>query len=134
MRTGSCQCGEVRYESAGEPLALYVCHCRECRKQSASAFGMSLEVPRAGLRVTQGAPKFWTRPADSGRRIRCAVCPHCGSRLWHEREGESETLTIKAGSLDEPVDFSTAIHIWTTRKLPGLIIPADAQQFLQEPD
>ena len=97
MRTGGCQCGELRYESAGEPIALYVCHCRECQKQSASAFGMSLEVPRAGLRVTQGAPHFWTRPADSGRRVKCAFCPHCGSRVWHEREGPAETLTIKGG-------------------------------------
>jgi hypothetical protein len=134
MQTGGCQCAEVRYESAGEPLALYVCHCRECRNQSASAFGMSLEVPSAALRVTHGRPKFWTRPADSGRRVKCAFCPHCGSRLWHQREELMETLTIKAGSLDEPVDFSTAIHIWTARKLPGMVIPADAEQFLQEPD
>ena len=35
--TGGCQCGAVRYEIAQEPLAVYVCHCRECQKQSASA-------------------------------------------------------------------------------------------------
>ena len=134
IRTGGCQCGALRYESAGEPLALYVCHCRECQKQSASAFGMSLAVPRAGLRVTRGKPKFWTRPTDSGRQLKCAFCAKCGSRVWHEREGPAETLTIKAGSLDEPVDFSTAIHIWTSRKLPGIVIPADAPQFPEEPD
>jgi hypothetical protein len=134
MRTGGCQCGALRYESAGEPLALYACHCRECRRQSASAFGMSLQVPSAGLRVTRGTPQFWTRSTDSGRRLKCAFCPQCGTRVWHQREGPAETLTIKAGSLDEPVDFSTAVHIWTSRKLPGLTIPADAQQFPQEPD
>jgi hypothetical protein len=133
MLTGRCQCGQVRYACAGEPLALYVCHCLECRRQSASAFGMSLEVARAGFRMTQGAPNFWTRDADSGRRVRCAFCANCGSRLWHESEGPSDTLTIKAGSLDQPVDFSRAIHIWTSRKLPGLAIPSDAQQFPQEP-
>jgi hypothetical protein len=134
MRTGGCQCGAVRYESAGEPLALYACHCAECRKQSASAFGMSLLVPRAGFRVTIGTPEFWTRLADSGRHVRCAFCPDCGSRLWHEREGISETVTIKAGSLDDPVDVTGAIHIWTSRKLPGVIIPARALQFPEEPD
>ncbi len=134
MRTGRCQCGEVRYESADEPLALYVCHCSECRRQSASAFGMSLEVPRAGFRVTLGAPKFWTRGADSGGRVKCAFCQNCGSRLWHESEGASETLTIKAGSLDEPVDVSAAIHIWTSRKLPGVAVPDGARQFPEEPD
>jgi hypothetical protein len=134
MRAGRCQCGEVRYESAGEPLVLYVCHCRDCQRQSASAFGMSLEVPRAGLRVTNGAPHYWTRGADSGRRLRCAFCPTCGARLWHEPEEASDTVTIKAGSLDEPVDVSTAIHIWTLRKLPGMAIPNGARQFPEEPD
>jgi hypothetical protein len=134
MRTGGCQCGAVRYESAGAAVALHVCHCRECRKQSASAFGLSLEVPRAGLRVTQGTPVFWSRPTDSGGRLRCAFCPDCGSRLWHEAEGAGATLSLKAGSLDEPVDLSTAIHIWTARRLPGLVIPATARQFPGEPE
>lgn len=134
MRTGGCQCGEVRYESAGEALALYVCHCRECRRQSASAFGMSLEVPRAGLRVTQGAPRYWTRSTDSGKRLRCAFCPTCGTRLWHEREEASPTLTLKAGSLDAAVAMDKAIHIWVSRKLPGLAIPEDAAQYPQEPE
>ncbi|MGE4249816.1 MAG: GFA family protein [Parvibaculaceae bacterium] len=133
MRSGGCQCGAVRYQYAGEPRALYVCHCAECRKQSASAFGMSLVVPRAGFRVTEGAPEFWTRLADSGRQVKCAFCPDCGSRLWHEREGFSETVTVKAGSLDEPVDVTLAIHIWTSRKLPGVIIPDRALQYPQEP-
>jgi hypothetical protein len=131
MLRGGCQCGDVRYESAGEPLALYICHCRECRKQSASAFGISLSMPKAGLRLVRGTPQFWTRPADSGRRVTCAFCPTCGSRLWHE---QPESLSIKAGSLDEPIDLTRAIHIWTSRKLPGVIIPDDAKQFAEEPD
>ena len=57
----------------GEPLALYVCHCRECRKQSASAFGMSFIVPRAGFRVTKGTPHFWIRNADSGRQVNLRI-------------------------------------------------------------
>ncbi len=125
MRTGGCQCGTLRYECEGEPLALYVCQCRECRRQSASAFGISFMVPRKGLRVTQGTAKFWGRPADSGGRVKCAFCPDCGSRVWHEDEG---------GSLDEPPDLSAAFHIWTSRKLPGVVIPDGAQQFPEEPE
>lgn len=134
MITGGCQCGAIRYQCAAEPLALFVCHCRECRKQSGSAFGMSLQVPRNFLTIIRGQPRFWSRPADSGRRLECAFCDNCGTRVWHEPEGESETVTIKAGSLDEPVDFSTAIHIWTESKLPGLELPKDAVQAPGEPD
>ncbi len=134
MRTGGCQCGTLRYVCEEEPLELYVCHCTECRRQSASAFGISVIVPRKGLRVTRGTPKFWARPADSGGRVECAFCQNCGSRLWHEDEGGSETVSIKGGSLDDPPDLSAAVHIWTSRKLPGVNIPDGAQQFPEEPE
>jgi len=133
MLTGRCQCGAVRYEHSGEPTALYVCHCRECQRQSASAFGISVEMGKEGFRVIQGAPKFWTRDTDSGKRLRCAFCPDCGTRLWHQPESGADWLTLKGGSLDTAPDISKAIHIWTARKLRGVIIPAGVPQFPEEP-
>ena len=130
--TGGCQCGAVRYEITATPAALYVCHCRECRKQSASAFGMSLVVARAGFRLLQGKVKTWSRPTDSGRILDCKFCPECGSRVWHETAGRSETLSIKGGSLDQSLDLGSAIHVWTSRKLPGVIIPEHAARFAEE--
>jgi len=132
MRTGRCQCGEVCYESRGETQGLYICHCRECQKQSASAFGISLYVPRAGFRVTKGEPKYWNRDTDSGKKLKCAFCPTCGTRLWHESDPASETISIKGGSLDDPIDVSNAVHVWVTRKLPGILIPDDAKQFPED--
>ena len=132
MMTGQCQCGAVRYEHSAAPRTIYICHCRECRKQSASAFGISVEMPKDGMRITQGAPQSWTRGTDTGRTLRCAFCPTCGSRLWHE--SEADWLTLKGGSLDQADDVSNAIHIWTSRKLPGIVIPEDAEQYPGEPN
>jgi hypothetical protein len=131
--TGGCQCGAVRYVCDAAPVSVYICHCRECRKQSASAFGISVTVPRAAFRLTQGTTQSWVRPTDSGNRLRCHFCPDCGSRLWHEREsGALPTISIKGGSLDQPPDLSGAIHVWVSRKLPGVIIPDGAPQFAEE--
>lgn len=132
-KTGGCQCGAARYVITGEPLALYVCHCLECRKQSASAFGLSLILRREQLRLTSGTTWSWSRPADSGRTVRCIFCPLCGSRLWHDSPEDEEEISLKAGSLDQPVDLGRAIHIWTLRKLPGVVIPDGATQFPEEP-
>jgi hypothetical protein len=132
--TGGCQCGEVRYECTGERTALYVCHCGECRKQSASAFGISVIVGRPDLRLTRGEPRSWTRGADSGRQLKCFFCGNCGSRLWHENDPSEEWVSVKGGSLDDPVDISNAVHIWTSRKQAGVSIPPQARQFPQEPD
>jgi len=134
FRHGGCQCGAVRYELTGPVLKVYVCHCNECRKQSASAFGISVFVPRDALRVTRGTPRWWSRPTDSGRVVDCAFCPDCGSRLWHQRAAMADFATVKAGSLDEPVDISDAVHIWTARKLPGVVIPTSARAYEHEPE
>ena len=130
---GGCQCGAVRYEIAGAPLATYVCHCRECRKQSASAFGISVIVRSADFTLKQGMVKSWTRGTDSGRRLKCVFCPECGSRLWHEGEPPGPTVSVKGGSLDAGVDLGQAQHIWVSRKLPGVVIPAGRPQFSEEP-
>jgi hypothetical protein len=134
--SGGCQCGAVRYEVTAALSAIYVCHCRECRRQSASAFGISAIVPRAALRLVRGTPRFWSRATDSGNQLDCAFCPDCGSRLWHERAGAGPdaSVSVKGGSLDQPPDVSRAVHIWTSRKLPGIVIPEGATRFDREPE
>ena len=131
---GGCQCNAVRYAVACEPLAIYVCHCLECRRQSASAFGISVSVRRDELRLTRGTPRFWSRGTDTGKWLRCAFCPDCGSRVWHEGAPDDPIVSVKGGSLDRPVDLRHAVHIWTTRMLPGVVLPEGAVSFPGEPD
>ncbi len=129
---GGCQCGAVRYEVSAEPLKVYVCHCRECRRQSASAFGISVIVPVAAFALTQGQVKTWSRPTDSGGVLECMFCIECGTRIRHFNPRQ-DSVSIKGGSLDDPVDITSSCHIWTTRKLPGVMIPDGATQFAEEP-
>jgi len=132
--TGGCQCGAVRYEIAGAPHEIYVCHCRECQKQSSSAFGISVMVRSADVALQMGTLRRWSRPTDSGGTLACFFCGECGSRVWHGDPERAEEISIKGGSFDEPVDVTRAVHIWTARKLPGVIIPEGARQYPGEPD
>lgn len=52
--TGSCQCGRIRYRLKEDPVALYVCHCLHCQKQSSSAFGISMWMRRDTVEFTAG--------------------------------------------------------------------------------
>jgi len=130
--TGRCQCGGAAYSIAGAPLEVYVCHCLECRLQSASAFGISVIVRAAEFSVLRGTLKRWSRKTDSGGTLDCTFCADCGSRLFHATPGE-DTVSVKGGSLDAPPDLTGAVHIWTRRKLPGVLIPPNAPQFSGEP-
>jgi hypothetical protein len=81
-RLGGCQCGEIHYVLSAPPLTLYVCHCRDCQRQSSSGLGMSMPVPRDGFQIIQGDPKLWHRTAASGRVVACAFCKSCGTRIY----------------------------------------------------
>ncbi|MGI9386073.1 MAG: GFA family protein, partial [Methyloligellaceae bacterium] len=134
MRTGRCQCGGVQFECPDEPLEIYVCHCRECQKQSSSAFGISYITQWSGLRVVKGEPAHWTRSTNSGGTLQCAFCPSCGSRVWHRPDNAGDIVSVKGGALDEPVDIANATYLWTDRKLPGVCIPDGVKTFAGEPD
>lgn len=130
---GGCQCGAIRYAAPRTPLALYVCHCTECRKQSSSAYGISFSVPRAAFRLLAGEPRWWSRGTASGHTLECAFCPACGSRIWHQSSGSPGRLNIKGGTLDAALDLGEAMHIWTSSRLPGVVIPPHARTFEREP-
>lgn len=131
--SGGCQCGDCRFEITGRPLDLYVCHCTECRGQSASAFGISLIVRDADFHLLRGAPHCWDRQAESGGVLRCFFCSNCGSRLYHKPMPRPGRLSVKGGALDQPPDLTGAKHIWTRSRLPGVEIPAGSARFKREP-
>src|SRR5438309_349607 len=104
---GGCQCGHIRYELRGEPIGLAVCHCKECQRQSGSAFGMSLGAPSSAFQLRSGVLKTFEVRCDSGRMKTCAFCPECGTRIYHQtRSG----MSIKAGTLDDTSRLKPDAH------------------------
>lgn len=116
--SGGCQCGALRYQINGEPLVLYVCHCRECQTQSGSAFGMSLTVPIESFRVVSGTPRIWRRSSASGHAVECAFCDVCGTRVFHRPERKPDTINVKPGTLDDTGWLDPAAHLWTGSAQP----------------
>lgn len=134
MIEGSCQCGSVRYRVKSESLKTYVCHCSECRKQSASAFGISVIVKSVDLQLVSGRPRVWSRAATKGGTLDCAFCPDCGTRLWHGNPDTDHTISLKGGAVDSGIDLTGVPHIWTASKLKGIEIPANSPRHEQEPE
>ena len=130
---GGCQCGNIRYQVWDAPETVYVCHCSECRRQSAAAFGISVIVRSETVRLVQGRPIQWTRRTVDGGSMACWFCPDCGTRLWHIAERDPDFRSIKGGSLDAPPDLSTVPHIHTDSKLAGVTIPEGVPSFPGEP-
>jgi len=69
------------YEIRAEPLT-HACHCKECQKQSSSAFGMSMPVLVTQLSFSR-TTETMEGVSDSGREVSCLFCGECGTRLFH---------------------------------------------------
>jgi hypothetical protein len=133
--TGACQCRALRYRIDAEPMTVYACHCTECQRQSGSAFGISMVVPRDKLTFVQGTPKQWERTADSGRKIMCLFCPDCGSRIAHLPEHSPKAAIIRAGTLDDTKGVFVVGHVWTRSAQPWTKISgSDVSYPMQAPD
>lgn len=131
--TGGCQCGSMRYELNGPPVVFYICHCLECQKQSSSAFGQSLQVRVADLKI-EGTTGLFERGAASGASVVCEFCNQCGTRLFHRRPAYGDLLNIKAGTLDNTSWLRPAGHIWTKSKQPWVVIPDDTLNYAEQPN
>ncbi len=133
-RTGACQCGGIRYRLNAEPLFLAICHCRECQRQSGSAFGMSLTVPAHAFELLHGTLKTFTRASDSGRPLDCAFCPDCGVRIWHRPHYTTGVLNIRAGTLDDTAGLQPDAQFWTRSRQPWLRLDAVEPAFDAQPE
>lgn len=129
--TGGCQCGAVRYSITG-PLKAYCCHRSECRKQSSSAFGISVPVMERSLSI-DGEMGLWTRPTDSGSLTECYFCTQCGSRLYHSGRNRPGLVTVKGGSLDDPSNVQMLGHIWVKSKPDWLVLSDGLPQLETQP-
>jgi len=133
VHSGGCQCGAVRYRLTRETLVVYACHCRECQKQSASAFGLSVPFAREELELT-GELATWRRPTDSGSVTTAYFCPACGVRVFHVSDRNPERGSLKGGTLDDPSGLQPRFHLWASRKQPWVTLPEDAVQFERQPE
>lgn len=126
----SCQCGAVAFKTPlPKPLALYICHCTECRRQTSSAFGTSAIFPKFEIPDTS-LLSCYTRSTHNGQTLNCYFCKQCGTRLIHATPGKN-VVSVKGGCIDG-LDWKAAIHIWT--KSAMVPIPEGSETHSEESD
>src|SRR6266851_8054168 len=125
--TLGCQCGSVRYVLTTEPIRLGACHCKECQRQSGSAFGMFMPVKKDSLTVT-GRTKQVTRIADSGNEVTGVFCPECGVRIYHVPKSVQDVLALKPGTLDDTSWLRLDHFIWMKSARSGFLFPTASKR------
>ncbi|KAL8284762.1 hypothetical protein RB597_002021 [Gaeumannomyces tritici] len=107
----SCQCGAVAFKTPlPEPLALYICHCTSCQRQTSSAYSTSAIFPRFPFPAAE-LLSCYVRPTGTGDSLYCYFCKICGTRMIHTTPTKN-VVSIKGGCISG-LDWKKAVHIWT---------------------
>jgi len=126
---GGCACGEVRYRMTSRPMFVHCCHCRDCQRQTGSAFVINALIETDRVELLSGAPNAATLPTDSGLPHIVRRCPTCQIALWSHYGGRKPLSFVRVGTLDDPPALEPDVHIFTRSKLPWVRLPNGVPAF-----
>ena len=81
---GGCACGAVRYRLRSAPMFVHCCHCRDCQRQTGSAFVLNAIIETNRIDILAGEPEPVAVPTDSGRPHDIYRCPSCRVAVWSD--------------------------------------------------
>lgn len=107
-------CGRVQYEIQGPPQVSYYCHCDKCRKQSGSAFATNLIVAKEHLVFVKGEDSISSWVSSPGKRR--YFCSGCGSPLYSHGQSTARVVSVRAGTLNDPLPVLPSVHAFVAHK------------------
>lgn len=107
---GGCLCGSVRYRVTGPLRDVITCHCGECRRMHGGAAPYTA-CPADHLELVHDDGLTWIASPASTTSAERGFCRRCGSSLFWRAPGR-ETVSIAAGTVDEPSGLASSGHIW----------------------
>ena len=128
-RDGGGARGGVRYRMNSAPMFVHCCHCRNCQRQTGSAFVINALIETDRVALLAGEPAALAVPTDSGRPHRIFRCPACQTAVWSEYGGLAALRFLRVGTLDDPAALAPDIHIYVRSKLPWVTLPAGVPAF-----
>jgi hypothetical protein len=121
--SGGCLCGAVRYEVNGPLRDVVVCHCSRCLRTHGHAAAYS-SCARSDLTLVRDAQLRWYE-ADGRAR---GFCGTCGASLFWSAAGR-DSISIAAGTLDQPTGLKTIAHIHTRDHADYYEIEGEGERF-----
>ena len=126
---GGCACGAVRYRLGSAPMFVHCCHCRDCQRQTGSAFVLNALIETDRISLLSGEPALVAVPTDRGRPHEIYRCPACQTALWSDYGGRPALRFVRVGTLDDPTSLAPDVHIFTRSKLPWVRLPEGVPAF-----
>ncbi len=114
--SGGCLCGSVRYKVSSDPSFVLNCHCEDCRRSTGSVYGTNGFVDEDKVQIT-GEVSLYVHTADSGNEMTKRFCPNCGTLLFGNSSGRQNSVSIRAGTIDQFDLIKPQMNVFVAKKI-----------------
>ena len=127
---GGCTCRHVRYRLTGTPMIVHACHCTWCQRETGTAHALNAVYEADRVEHLGAEPELIDTPSVSGRGQKIARCPICKVAVWSNYPQAGPAVRfVRVGTMDDPSQCPPDVHIYTSTKLPWVVLPPDAKVF-----
>jgi hypothetical protein len=126
---GGCACGNVRYQLISAPMFVNCCHCRDCQRQTGSAFVINAVIETGRIKLLSREPEPVAVPTESGRPHDIYRCSICHTAVWSDYGRRPALRFVRVGTLDQPAALPPDAHIFTRSRLPWIELPKSVPAF-----
>lgn len=109
---GTCACGAVTADIAGEPVATRQCWCWQCQ-QLAAGGPTHNAIFRASDVALRGELATRSYVAHSGNTLTQGYCADCGTPVLAQSSARPQFRTLRFGFLEPGHGLAPQMAIWT---------------------
>jgi hypothetical protein len=110
-------------------MFVHCCHCRDCQRQTGSAFVLNALIEADRVELLAGQTHPFPQPTDSGKPHVIHRCQECGAAMWSTYGGREQMRFMRVGTLEDPTALKPDVHIFIRSKQPWLQLPAGVPGF-----
>ena len=120
---GGCACGAVRYRLTSAPMFVHCCHCRDCQRQTGSAFVINALIETDRIALLSGDPEPVAMPTDSGRPHDIIAARSVETAMWSDYGRRPALRFVRVGTLDDAAPWRRMCTSSRARSCPGSPCP-----------
>ncbi len=86
------------------------------------------------FRILRGEPQGWHHLSPTGSQVTSRFCGKCATRLYGERAERPQSISVRAGTLDDTSWMMPAAHFFMRSAQPWVRPAPDAECFETQPN
>lgn len=120
MASGHCLCGQLKFQSEGEPEWVVYCHCASCRRHTGSPVTCFVNFKSGKVTFSGDRSTFASSPG-----VTRSFCAQCGTPVAYETSTRSDEIDLYLNVFDEPAAFTPQKHVYFDEHIPWFDVRDD---------